>query len=204
MFLSEWREFPSAPCLARKKKNLMTARVSTWLKLRASLTCFRVCFFPGRAKDLSALRYAVLELCLGTKTTLPSAAIGKHGLPSPSPWSLSRLHHHIELSTSHSVATPLDKWSARSTDPYLTTHNTIRRLAAMHAAGFEPAIPASEQTERPLGSAIPFASILLHRHNCFALKISPLIRCTTFWLKASWVLTQRHRSLIPLIKIIVY
>jgi len=22
MFLSEWREFPSAPCLARKKKNL--------------------------------------------------------------------------------------------------------------------------------------------------------------------------------------
>ena len=38
----------------RKKKNLMTARVSMLLKLRASLTCFRACFLPGRGKDLSA------------------------------------------------------------------------------------------------------------------------------------------------------
>ena len=56
MFLSEWREFPSAPYLAGGKKNLMTARVSMLLKSRASLTCFRVCFLPGRAKDLSAQR----------------------------------------------------------------------------------------------------------------------------------------------------
>ena len=56
MFLSEWREFPSAPCLA-EKNNLMTARVSMLLKLRASLTGFRACFLPGRAKDLSAPRY---------------------------------------------------------------------------------------------------------------------------------------------------
>jgi hypothetical protein len=55
MFLSEWREFPSAPCLAGKKI-LMTARVSM-LKLRASLTCFRACFLPGRAKDISAPCY---------------------------------------------------------------------------------------------------------------------------------------------------
>ena len=34
MFLSEWLEFPSAPCLAGKK-NLMTARVSMLLKSRA-------------------------------------------------------------------------------------------------------------------------------------------------------------------------
>jgi len=56
MFLSEWREFPSAPCLAGKKKNFMTARFSMLLKSRASLTCFRACFLPGRAKDLSAPR----------------------------------------------------------------------------------------------------------------------------------------------------
>jgi len=49
MFLSEWREFPSAPCLAGGKKNLMTARVSVLLKSRASLTCFQACFLPGRA-----------------------------------------------------------------------------------------------------------------------------------------------------------
>jgi len=53
MFLSEWREFPSAPCRA-EKKNLMTARVSMLLKSRASLIFFRACFLPGRAKDLSA------------------------------------------------------------------------------------------------------------------------------------------------------
>ena len=53
----EWREFPSAPCLAGKKNTLMTARLSLLLKSRASLICFRDCFLPGRAKDLSAPRY---------------------------------------------------------------------------------------------------------------------------------------------------
>ena len=43
----------------------MTARVSMLLKSHASLTCFRACFLPGRAKDLSALRYLVLQVqCL--------------------------------------------------------------------------------------------------------------------------------------------
>ena len=55
MFLSEWREIPSAPCLSRK--NLMTARVWILLKSRASLTCFLACFLPGRAKDLSAPQF---------------------------------------------------------------------------------------------------------------------------------------------------
>ena len=32
----------------------MTARFSILLKSRASLTCFRACFLPVRAKDLSA------------------------------------------------------------------------------------------------------------------------------------------------------
>ena len=49
MFLAEWHEFPSVPCLAGKI-NLMAARVSMLLKSRASLTCFRACFLPGRAK----------------------------------------------------------------------------------------------------------------------------------------------------------
>jgi hypothetical protein len=36
---------------------LMTARVLMLLKSQASLTCFRACFLPGRAKDLSAPWY---------------------------------------------------------------------------------------------------------------------------------------------------
>jgi len=39
----------------------MTARVSMLLKSRASLTCFRACFLPGRGKDLSAPRYFPLK-----------------------------------------------------------------------------------------------------------------------------------------------
>ena len=46
--------FGVLPC---RKNNLMTACVSMLLKSRASLICFRACFLPGRAKDLSAARY---------------------------------------------------------------------------------------------------------------------------------------------------
>ena len=50
-----WISFGALLC--RKRKNFMTARASMLLKSRASLTCFRACFLPGRAKDLSARRY---------------------------------------------------------------------------------------------------------------------------------------------------
>ena len=49
-----WISFGALPC--RGEKNLMSARVSMLLKSRASLTCFRACFLPGRAKNLSAPR----------------------------------------------------------------------------------------------------------------------------------------------------
>jgi len=49
-----WISFGALPC---GKRNLMTARVSNLLKSRASLTCFRDCFLPGRAKDFSSPRY---------------------------------------------------------------------------------------------------------------------------------------------------
>ena len=50
-----WISFGALPC--RGKKNLITARVSMLLKSCASLTCFRACFLPGRAKDFSAPQY---------------------------------------------------------------------------------------------------------------------------------------------------
>ena len=43
--------------------------------------------------------------------------------------------------------TPLDKWSARHRDLYLTTHNTHNRQTSMHPAGFEPTIPVSERSQ---------------------------------------------------------
>jgi len=64
MFLSEWRELPSTPCLRGEEKKLMTARVSMLLKSRMSLTSFRACFLPGRAKNLSASMYITFRTTL--------------------------------------------------------------------------------------------------------------------------------------------
>ena len=67
-----------------KKKNLMTARVSMLLKSRASLTCFRASFLPGRAKDLSAPRYqrvTVSTLHLLAFSKVSAAACCNHTSP---------------------------------------------------------------------------------------------------------------------------
>ena len=43
--------------------------------------------------------------------------------------------------------TPLDEWSARSRDLYLTTHNTHNRQTSMPPVGFEPTISAGERPQ---------------------------------------------------------
>jgi hypothetical protein len=43
--------------------------------------------------------------------------------------------------------TPLDEWSARRRDLYLTTHNTHKRLTSMHLVEFEPTISAGERPQ---------------------------------------------------------
>jgi len=57
MFLSEWRDFPSAPCLVGEKELDDSSRLDVVEKARAFLTCFRACFLPSRAKNISTLRY---------------------------------------------------------------------------------------------------------------------------------------------------
>jgi hypothetical protein len=43
--------------------------------------------------------------------------------------------------------TPLDEWSARCRDLYLTTHNTHKSQTSMPPAEFEPAIPGGERPQ---------------------------------------------------------
>ena len=43
--------------------------------------------------------------------------------------------------------TPLDEWSARRRDLYLTTHNTHNRQTSMPPVGFEPTISAGERLQ---------------------------------------------------------
>jgi len=43
--------------------------------------------------------------------------------------------------------TPLDEWSARRRDLYLTTHNNHNRQTSMPTVGFEPTISAGERPQ---------------------------------------------------------
>ena len=43
--------------------------------------------------------------------------------------------------------TPLEEWSARRRNLYLTTHNTHNRQTSMSPAGFEPTISAGERPQ---------------------------------------------------------
>jgi len=55
MFLSEWREFPSARYFSGKKKLDDSSRLDV-VEIACVPDMFRWCFLPGRAKALSAPR----------------------------------------------------------------------------------------------------------------------------------------------------
>jgi hypothetical protein len=57
----------------------------------------------------------------------------------------STFHGHTLLRHTTVGRTPLDEWSARRRDLYLTTHNTHNRQTSMLPAGFEPTILVSER-----------------------------------------------------------
>jgi hypothetical protein len=65
--------------------------------------------------------------------------------PDSRSWSpLIGLHDH---NTGHTTfdRTPLDKWSARRKNLYLTTHKSHKRDTPLPPAGFEPTIPARQR-----------------------------------------------------------
>ena len=67
----------------------------------------------------------------------------------------SRFLHHTQRRATVG-RTPLDAWSIRRRDLYLTTHNTHNRQTSMPAVGFEPTISAGE---RPKTYALDRAAI---------------------------------------------
>ena len=80
--------------------------------------------------------------------------------------SFTRFLDHIQRRTTVN-RTPLDEWSARRRDLYLTTHNTHNRQTSMPPVGFEPKIPAQASgrrptpwTARPPGPAYSLYSVL--------------------------------------------
>ena len=63
-------------------------------------------------------------------------------------WALASLFSRFLDHTQRRVTvgrTPLDEWSIRRRDLYLTTHNTHNRQTSMRRVGFEPTIAAGDQ-----------------------------------------------------------
>ena len=60
--------------------------------------------------------------------------------------SITRFLDHTQRRTTVG-RTPLDEWSARRRDLYLTSHNTHSRQTSMTPVGFEPTISAGERPQ---------------------------------------------------------
>jgi hypothetical protein len=60
--------------------------------------------------------------------------------------SITRFLDHTQRRTTV-CGTPLEEWSARRRDLYLTTHNTHNKQASMPPVGFEPRISAGERPQ---------------------------------------------------------
>ena len=80
--------------------------------------------------------------------------------------------------------TPLDEWSARRRDLYLTTHDTHNRQISMPPVGFEPMIAAGERPQTYVldraatgtGNTDKYKVIYLEFHK-YMLKQTGLMRC---------------------------
>ena len=90
--------------------------------------------------DMSCQRYQqsiilLLLLLLALQPTVSFSLLHSWGFLDHTQW-------HITVGR-----TPLDKWSARHRDLYLTTHNIYKRQTSMPLVGFKPATPASDRPQ---------------------------------------------------------
>ena len=74
MVLSEWSEFPSAPCLAGKKKHLMRTRFSMLLTSRASLDTLNFSLCNKKRLVIRRMNRPLFP----TTLSIPSYNIGKY------------------------------------------------------------------------------------------------------------------------------
>ena len=85
--------------------------------------------------------------------------------------------------------TPLDEWSARRRDLYLTTHNTHNRQTSMPPVGFEPTVSVGE---RPLTYSLDRAATGTGKNmtiNCQYFTFCVFLFCTIVLVFSTWTLT---------------
>jgi hypothetical protein len=131
-------------------------------------------------------RFLCLPLSLQVENLLNSSLLllrqylfhGATALSGPRPshyrrFTITFRHTHTTLGRN-----PLDQWSARRRDLYLTTQNTHKTETSMPPPGFEPAIPSSERPQThaldraATGIAKRQQKLLIIRYSCLAGRLS--------------------------------
>jgi hypothetical protein len=101
---------------------------------------------------------------------------GLTALRGPRPRHFTTLHDHTDRHTALG-RTPLDEWSARRRDLYLTTHNTHKRQTSMPPVEFEPTILVSErpQTHALYRTATGIGNATsTYKYSCFSVFTVPV------------------------------
>ena len=104
--------------------------------------CFTEVLWVHHARN--ALQYGVSNKFITFSSSSPPPVLRGSTAPS-GPRSPHLREFTITLRHTTIGRTPLDEWSARRRDLYLTTHNAHNRQTSMLSVGFEPVIQASEQ-----------------------------------------------------------
>ena len=108
---------------------------SSWYPIQSVfcslLIVFEFVYFVGIQKNIYIYIFFLLWRCDPTRVMASS---------------FFRFLDHTERRTTVG-RTPLDKWSARRRDLYLTTHNTHNRQTSMPPVGFEHTISAGERPQ---------------------------------------------------------
>jgi len=108
------------------------------------LTISVVFLSPFRKLLCPHLKFAKCRLFPHTSQFKPTVFINWHNSPQ---WARASLFKRFLDRTQRRITfsrTPLDEWSARRRDLYLTTHNTHKRQTSMPPLGFESIISAVE------------------------------------------------------------
>ena len=96
--------------------------------------------------------------------------------------------------------TPLDEWSVRRRDLYLTTHNTHNRQTSMPPVGFEPAFSASE---RPQTDALDRAATGFSQRRVY-LSLTHSVKQSPSWEAGSFSASQKIASILWKLKVYYY
>jgi hypothetical protein len=127
-------------------------RHEEWVEL---FLFFPICFYDVNWDNLAFTLYYLQFFSSG------AAAPSGPGHPHYRGFTITLRHSTLDR-------TPLDEWSVRRRDLYITTHNTHKRQTSMPPAGFEPTVPAIERPQtHSLGRAAIGIGIIYNYSSCF-------------------------------------